>query len=156
MWTIFKVRDDCSFYRQRNRFLSHYTYVIVYIFMVTIPCVIFEIWGCKWIKWLKLTKYNLKIWMCIAWLWATLLIQNHMQVQRDPFAFRVCSCCSLCLEDSLTADFMELDEHLLGPNLNFTFSTQLPLPARLLGFLTTDSHCTVSCPCSALYGNVHA
>lgn len=58
-----------------------------------------------------------------------------MQVQtnqcKHSFAFRICSCCSLCLEFSPTPNFTILDEHLSGFGLNFTFSTQLPLPARL-------------------------
>lgn len=73
--------------------------------------------------------------MYVVQLWATLLIQNHMQVHinqhMNSFAFRICSCYSPCLEYTPILNFAAFDEHLSGPGLNFTFSAQLSVLVRL-------------------------
>lgn len=70
-------------------------------------------------------------------------MQVHINQYMYYFAFKICSRFSLCLEYTPTIDFAAFDEHRSRPSLNFTFSAQLPLPARLLGFLATGSHSTV-------------
>lgn len=88
---------------------------------------------------------------CILWLWATLLIQNHMQVQTNQYKTL------MCLQGFAHAVLCDLNSHLFLTLLDMmytfqdpvwisTFLTQLPSLDRLgnlLGFLATGSHGTV-------------
>lgn len=58
-------------------------------------------------------------------------MQVHINQHMNSFAFRICSCYSLCLEYTPILNFAAFDEHLSGPGLNFTFSAQLSVLVRL-------------------------